>query len=34
MPVSGFGLFTVGIELNHKYKATSFRGLAVSFVAY
>ena len=34
MPVSGLGLFTVGIELNHKYKASSFRGLAVSFVAY
>lgn len=33
MPVSGLGLFTVGIGLNHKYKATSFGGLAVSVVA-
>ena len=34
MPDSGLGLFTVGIGLNHKYTATSFRGLAVSFLAY
>ena len=34
MPVSGLGLFTVGIGLNHKYKASSFGGLVVSFVAY